>query len=186
MIQVELEAQTEMVIDESVEIPPKDNATNHVIDKLNAATSDDAAIMGLESGVPEDDVMDFDGVIDELLEDSVEAEFDFVEKRRKKSIMKIHQLTGLMLGTGADLLSTLNAPAGESQPRSPLKMSFGIDEVEKEAAPVRGVEVEHDTGAVGRDAKPRDYQMEELLRARSDFLRKFDGDEEMFGDEEEE
>jgi hypothetical protein len=70
------------------------------------------------------DVGDGSFLIDDLVDDPAELEFAFVEKKRKKSILKIHQLTGLMLGTEVDPAAGL----GEGSPSSPLKESATVDD----------------------------------------------------------
>lgn len=117
-----------------------------------------------------------DFVIDAIEEE--EREVEFVEKKRRKSILKIHQLTGLMLGTDVDL------KVGESHPTSPLKKSFGQDElvgVMVSEADQNGDEVQD--VPLHKRKERRVLQLEELLRTRSDFQRIFDENEEdEFGD----
>jgi len=110
-------------------------------------------------------------LIDESLDALDVVEVEFVERKRRKSIQKIHQLTGLMLGNpGVDLEVGSGSP-----PSSPLKREFGFGgEME-----MGGCEVWEDekevVGEVSADGVgERDLQMEEFLRARCDFLRSFE------------
>ena len=145
---------------------------------------------------------------------------DFEEKKRKKSIRKIQQLTGLMLGVPdldpekvRGIVDVRGGPLDENLlPSSPLKRSFGVDEVEEACGQaeksfwvedededeedngvedpdeIHGDEIEDETGHSARgvesEDEARDIRMEELLRARSDILRRYEkGDVEEFGDE---
>lgn len=143
-------------------------------------------------------------LIDDVVDDPVELEFAFVEKKRKKSILKIHQLTGLMLGTDVDV----STGAGDGNPSSPLKESMvaSDDLVDVDLGDDSGGSKDWSAkktrggGSDGRrrserlkaseskqrkETKGIDLQMEELIKSGSDFLRRFksnDG-EERFGDE---
>lgn len=147
----------------------------------------------------------------ELLDDAGEVKHEFVEKKRKKSILKIHQLTGLMLGTAVDLTATVGEGSG---PSSPLKMSINIEDEfladrEPDAAELQVTDEFGEQGPeVGilavepasterrrserlrklqsdRKQNERDVQLEELVRVSGDFLRRTTGTEceEKFGDE---
>jgi hypothetical protein len=92
-------------------------------------------------------------------EKNSESEVTLGGKRRKGSIRKIKQLTGLMLGTEVNEVE-------KETPRSPLKQQSLIEDCEIEGM------------------MAADVQIEEVLRARSDLLRKLkDGEVAEFGDE---
>lgn len=91
-------------------------------------------------------------------------EVEFVQNKRKKSIQKIRQLTGLELPR--------EGAVSESQPPSPLKMQFSPEDLED--------------ADVLQNTTTTDPQMQEVLKSKSDYLRlqtTINNDEESFGDE---
>lgn len=95
-------------------------------------------------------------------------EVEFVQKKRKKSLQKIRQLTELSLGTVTEAMEL------DANPPSPLKVQFAPEDLE-----------DVDIGKM--KTKKLDPQMEELLRTRSDYLQSLttiERNEELFGDEE--
>jgi hypothetical protein len=191
-----------------------DSSSHNTFPTLDTSDNEVQAMVKLErkrqEGEPDMPSVGFSEEIDGLVDEGEEVEFEFVEKKRKKSVRKIQQLTGLIFGTDFDppSITALGAGvSGENPPSSPLKHSYGVDDdgvpeksfwIEdededededkdevREGDKMEGVEMEN--GGGNRDPpEGSDYQMEELLRARSDFLNRFErGSVGEFGYEEE-
>jgi len=123
--------------------------------------------------------------IDEEPEDK-EEKIEAPPSRRKKSILKLKQLTGLMLGIDVDAEKE-ELPS----PSSPLKQEFSVPDFESDMVLDQVLEMKtkdkgHGKGVADKRTKEGeiDIQMEELMRARSDLLRRLEkGEVGEFGDE---
>ena len=112
-----------------------------------------------------------------IIDSEGQVETDFVEKKRRKSIQKIHQLTGSMIGT-EDLAMGL----GEMEPNSPLKACYtgegdlGMVDCEKRGEGCLLVREDVGMGGCGEEAKEGfpagEKKMGELWRAGNEFLKR--------------
>jgi hypothetical protein len=112
-----------------------------------------------------------------LVDSEGQVETDFVEKKRRKSIQKIHQLTGSMIGT-EDLAMGL----GEMEPNSPLKACYtgegdlGMVDCQQRGEGCSPVMEDVGMGGCGEEAKegfpPGEKKIGELWRAGNQFLRR--------------
>ena len=109
-------------------------------------------------------------------------QLEYTKSKRRKSMQKIQQLTGLM---DVDVCV-------EDPPNSPLKMEFSVEVEDKlmGTSPEKAWELEGEKSDLGcscdcekkmqdchfEDQKDVDVQMEELLHTRSMFLKQFDGE----------
>ena len=158
----EIEAQIENMLDDSSPIKPLLAPSNPQKEALEMGRC------GSHSDADHVNVSDTNLDDTDLEDEMGPKEVEFVQKKRKKSIQKIRQLTGLSLGTETYAMEI------EASPPSPLKMQFAAEDMEDVDVKEEGV-------------SKIDPQLEELLRTRNDYLRLLntvDKDEELFGNEE--
>ncbi|KAL3427874.1 hypothetical protein PVAG01_01383 [Phlyctema vagabunda] len=107
----------------------------------------------------------------ELVTDEVWDEEDEKEVRRKKSLSKIQQLTGVLLTTDIPLVIPTDSP--ESPPSSPLKKSSSVDEQDTSSTSIWDGQPSNEERRGSGDSV--DVHLQDLLRTRDMFLRRFEG-----------
>lgn len=160
-------------------------AANGVLKDFEEGESKDGSGVDVEmvDVVADDDDGWKDMVTEEVWGEEEDDDEDGVEmerKRRKKSIQKIQQLTGVALNTDIPLVVPTNLP--ESPPSSPLKMFVSVDEedwAEQNVWELDADDVANDEKRGSGDSVDSvDSQLKELMEARNLFLRNFEeGDE---------